>query len=143
MELCAECPHQKVIEETGSHDVIKELLPNLEVVQPAAQPRPTVPSCPVCGFTMDDLERTKRLGCANCYEVFSRPIGRLVRAVQRGYKHLGKMSAHSQNPESLEERLTDLQSRLNDAVAQEAFENAASLRDEIRRILEAQEKVNN
>lgn len=141
-EMCADCPHQKALEESGAHDVLKDLLPQLKIKQPEEVAR-VVETCPVCGFSMDDLDRTKRLGCAHCYEMFSRPVNRLVRAVQRGYKHVGKLSTRHQNQEALEERLSDLQSRLEDAVAKEAFENAASLRDEIRRILQAQTKISN
>ena len=143
VELCADCPKMKLLQEPGAHDLLKELVPNLVIQSPAEAPKPKVETCPVCGFTIDDLDRTKRMGCAHCYEVFAKPVGRFVRAVQRGYKHVGKMCLASQSPEHLEERLTDLQSRLHDAVAQEAFESAATLRDEIRRIVEAQDKISN
>jgi protein arginine kinase activator len=145
VELCADCPKLKVVQEPGAHNVIQQLLPNVVIEQPseAAPAKPKVETCPVCGFSIEDLERTKRMGCARCYEVFSRPVGRFVRAVQRGYKHIGKICLTSQSAESLEDRLTDLQSRLDDAISKEAFESAASLRDEIRRIVEAQDKISN
>lgn len=143
VQLCADCPKLKFLEQPGSHDLIHELLPNLVIEPPVEAAKPKVETCPVCGFTLDDLDRTKRMGCANCYEVFSKPVNRFVRAVQRGYKHVGKICLTSQSVETLEERLTDLQSRLDDAVAQEAFESAATLRDEIRRIVEAQDKISN
>ena len=49
------------------------------------------PPCPVCGMTADDYHRTSRLGCAHCYEHFATPLAPVIRDMQPGATHVGKV----------------------------------------------------
>ena len=53
--------------------------------------RPSGPPCPVCGMTPDDYRRITRLGCAHCYEHFSRILAPVIRDMQPGASHVGKV----------------------------------------------------
>ncbi len=47
-------------------------------------------SCPACGFTEVDLKKTGRLGCPDCYGVYSRQIFGWLETVHEGSEHVGK-----------------------------------------------------
>lgn len=55
--------------------------------------RPSGPPCPVCGMTAEDYHRSSRLGCAHCYEHFAAPLAHVIRDMQPGATHVGKMPA--------------------------------------------------
>lgn len=137
VNLCADCPKLAYFQGEGACDMLKELAPEMmpDVAEQTRKVEQAL-SCPQCGFTLADLERARRLGCAECYSVFKEQVTRLVKAVQHGGKHVGKFSQRFENPEHIQTRLKELQHRLNAAVQEEQYENAASLRDEIRRLEE-------
>jgi protein arginine kinase activator len=142
VHLCGDCPKKQKIEEAGSHGLLEDLAPDLMEDMADAFDQ-SVMRCPQCGFTMQDLERTKRLGCPECYRTFEAPILQLLQAIQRGSTHVGKFSKRYENKELLENRMNHLKNRLNAAVKDEQYENAAEIRDEIRRLQEAAKKLVN
>lgn len=111
--------------------------------------------CPTCGTTYEDFVKDSRFGCADCYSVFDPLIGENIRHLQGSERHVGKRpgsyanlsgngkqtqtedSEESRKESALsltnEEKIRLLQARLKDAVRREDFEEAASLRDEIRK----------
>lgn len=94
--------------------------------------------CPECAMTYDEFGKSGRLGCAFCYEAFSKMLLPLIKRVQRSTVHVGKRPSRV-NPETSRGReLQLLQERLAKSVQREEFEEAARLRDEIR---QAEEKV--
>lgn len=89
-------------------------------------------ACPTCGFTLDDLIRVRRFGCADCYTTFSAEVAQMLRGMHQGLSHVGKVPEGLMARKYQEQRLKDLQDRLDQAVAHESYEEAADLRDEIR-----------
>ncbi len=53
--------------------------------------RPSGLVCPVCGMTPEDYRRITRLGCAHCYEHFSKILVPVIRDMQPGATHVGKV----------------------------------------------------
>jgi protein arginine kinase activator len=88
--------------------------------------------CPQCGFTQADLKKTGRLGCSHCYVTFAEGLGGLLKSMHKGVRHVGKVPAVLREDKGAAERLKGLQKKLEQAIAVENFELAASLRDEIR-----------
>lgn len=83
--------------------------------------------CHSCGFTSEDLRKTGRLGCPDCYTVFSSMLDEVISDCQKGVQHLGKI------PQSqVGSRRKQLEIMLDEAVGSERFEEAASLRDQLR-----------
>lgn len=85
-------------------------------------------SCPSCGKSFADFQNSGLFGCAQCYEAFGPHLDRLFHRVQGVGEHIPVVAAPD---------LEDLQRALTEAVKQEAFEEAAELRDRIRRALHA------
>jgi protein arginine kinase activator len=83
--------------------------------------------CQSCGFTSEDLRKTGRLGCPECYQVFSSMLDEVINDCQKGTQHFGKIPMSQVGT-----RRKQLESMLETAVETERFEEAASLRDQIR-----------
>lgn len=90
--------------------------------------------CPTCGFTLDDLRRVRRFGCSDCYTTFGEEVRQMLRGMHKGTSHVGKVPAGLMAMQVRHQRLEELRSRLDQAIASESYEEAAGLRDEIRNL---------
>ena len=90
-------------------------------------------TCPVCGWTSDQLRRSGHVGCAACYQAFMpilQPLSvRLNGVPQHGE---GEAAAPSAPQDAFAQRITKLREEMFAAVNAEEYERAAQLRDEIR-----------
>jgi protein arginine kinase activator len=86
--------------------------------------------CPHCGLTSRKLKTDGRIGCAHDYELFRNLLEPLLEQVHRGIEHVGKRPRADQ----LRQQLQQLRQCLQQAVAEEKYEDAAQLRDRIRQI---------
>lgn len=91
----------------------------------------TGPACPTCGFTLEDLKRVRRFGCGDCYTAFRGEVSQMLRGMHKGVTHRGKVPDGLMEQQQRKMRLEELRGRLENAVASENYEEAASLRDEI------------
>lgn len=97
------------------------------------------PECPGCGLSYSQFKAKGRLGCRRCYEVFQKALDPLLEKVHDACRHKGRYpGATAATPapaETPRKRLLDeLNRKLEEAKASEAYEEAARLRDEIRRL---------
>lgn len=107
--------------------------------------------CNNCGFTFEDIANTGKLGCGNCYEVFEERLDPIIKRIQGANHHVGrigkiidnkieqKMKEKSNLKESKEEKQQEnktekLQKELKQAIQEERYEEAAKIRDEIKKI---------
>lgn len=93
---------------------------------------PGARACPGCGLTYQEFARTGLLGCAQCYNTFADVLEPVVRRVHGHTRHVGKAPAGRTVPVAA--RIEQLRKQLEQAVAEERYEEAARLRDEIRRL---------
>jgi len=93
-------------------------------------------TCPHCGLSFNEFRRKGRLGCPMDYEVFRQPLERLLRDMHDNRtRHRGRLPrGRTEVQSAVSERLLHLRRKLRTAVATEAYEEAASIRDEIQRI---------
>ena len=101
--------------------------------------------CDSCGSTFDDIINTGRYGCANCYDVFEDRMDPILKKMQGANRHngrLGKVSDNSIKFDKKEEQKTQnsgdnklekLQEDLKQAIKEERYEDAAKIRDEIKK----------
>lgn len=85
--------------------------------------------CPACGFTSAEVRKTGRLGCPQCYEVFSTMLHDVLTDCQKSQQHTGKIPITY-----LQLRRNKIEDDLRRAVAEERFEEAAVLRDQLNRL---------
>ncbi|GEM_PF-177372 len=102
--------------------------------------------CQVCAYPFSQFKRTGRLGCPACYGSFAALLAPVLASVHGGGHHVAEPTSvdlsrpenspvdpHSTNPNE-DPRLSELRRRLQEAVAEERFEEAVELRDEIKNI---------
>ena len=92
LDLCEECSKKKgVSDSTGLAlaDLLLGLGASQEMEQVAAAEGREL-KCPHCGFTQADFKKAGRLGCPDCYETFSEPLGSLLKTMHKGTRHVGK-----------------------------------------------------
>ncbi len=82
-------------------------------------------TCPDCGWTLQDLRKTSRLGCPNDYEVFADYVGEM----------LERLHGHAEHIDWREDNLLDqLSAELDNAIQKEDYETAARIRDRIQEL---------
>lgn len=108
--------------------------------------------CNNCNMKYDEFINIGEFGCGECYEVFSPKIDTLLKRLHGDNTHVGrksmnntfkpadlesadvhkeKESLESYNYINLKEKLQKLQNDLKKAIADERYEDAAKIRDEI------------
>jgi len=87
--------------------------------------------CGQCGMSYEEFKKVGRLGCGACYAAFGAPLERLLKRIHGTTQHRGKGAVARRALLSPEEELAQLREQLETAVAAEAYEQAAQLRDRI------------
>jgi protein arginine kinase activator len=151
--MCEQCAANQgvVVQSPAISDLIKHFVgpPQglVPVVPPAAQPQRAA-ACPHCKTTFSEFKQHGLLGCAECYSAFEGQLMPLLeRAQSGGQQHVGKapkrMGQHdgeaSGEPvrltlEERSQRMRTLRGELEQAVKDERYELAATLRDAIKQL---------
>lgn len=95
--------------------------------------------CKSCGATFADIAENGKVGCATCYSEFSEQLLPHLKRIHGNIKHTGKIPTERQlvvKPSA--DTISELKARLASLVVAEEYEEAAVVRDEIKR-LEAQQ----
>lgn len=90
--------------------------------------------CDRCGVSFEDIVRSGRVGCADCYQKF---YDKLLPSIQRMHgntHHIGKIPAQQSAASARQRELDALKQQLSEAIARQEFERAAQLRDQIRQM---------
>lgn len=90
--------------------------------------------CPGCGLTYTQFGQIGRFGCDQCYTVFGKNLAPLLRRLHGNQKHMGKIPARAGSFVRIKKEVERLREELQRKVAEEAFEEAAELRDKIRKL---------
>lgn len=88
--------------------------------------------CRVCGTNLQSIRRQKRVGCPECYICFKNEIQSLMKTEGIDGLYTGEMPKKLSHFKSV---LTDrviLQQRLEQAIANEDYEKAATYRDRLK-----------
>jgi len=90
-------------------------------------------TCPACGIKYMEFRAQGRLGCPHDYEVFRGGLTPLLQRIHRSDRHHGKTPQRSVLPAQEQAELVELRRRLQHAIDREAYEEAARLRDLLRK----------
>lgn len=91
-------------------------------------------TCPVCGITFHEFRNQGRLGCPHDYVAFESQLEPLILNIHGENQHVGKTPKRSAESSEKRTQLIRLRREMTEAVAEELYERASELRDEIRRI---------
>lgn len=140
LHLCEECAHQKSVQmeqEFGLSDLLAGLA---EFGKPQEGKEVAQLKCPRCNLTYADFKKIGRLGCSECYDTFRQYLNSLLKRIHGSNRHLGKSPAKLVKATKKKIDLQGLRARLQKAIEAEEFEEAATIRDQIRE-LEKKQKV--
>jgi protein arginine kinase activator len=91
--------------------------------------------CKCCGSSFEDIARSGKIGCAECYPTFYNRLIPLIQRIHGSTKHRGKVPGGGEPPRPMPQSQLGLMRReLRDAIDSENFEHAATLRDRIKEL---------
>src|SRR5665213_1776527 len=134
LDLCEDCAKAKGINDPTSF-AMADLMLGLGASQELDPSAGAVEiKCPRCGFSQADFKKSGRLGCPECYKTFAEGLSGLLKTMHKGTRHTGKTPEALRQTRETVDRLKTLQKKLNKAIESENFEEAAQLRDELKKI---------
>ncbi len=137
LHLCSECA-EKTGNVSFSSDPFsfKHLLSGMmkPEIPDSAAPTREKEVCQNCGLTYKEFVEGGLFGCARCYEDFRDQLKLIVKKVQGGSEHRGKIPRRAGKKMKAEKKIKELRKEMQDAVAVEDFERAAELRDRIKEL---------
>jgi protein arginine kinase activator len=134
VDLCEVCSKEKGVSDPTGFS-LADLLLGLGAAQEMEKASGGAElKCPHCGFTQADFKKAGRLGCSECYTAFAEGLEGLLKSMHKGPKHVGKVPQSVRQIHDFVERINSLQKRLEKAISEEDFEQAASCRDEINQL---------
>lgn len=92
-------------------------------------------TCPSCGMTLSRFTKGGRLGCPGCYQAFSEQLKPMLSQLHGRTQHAGRQPLMSEEDQTLRRTRDELTRRLEQAVNQEEYEQAAKLRDQLRTLM--------
>lgn len=133
VDLCEECAQSKGVTDPSGFSLADLLL------KASLNPDPSAAGlrCEHCGFTQNDFKKHGRFGCPHCYETFQTMVTPMLDNMHKGTTHIGKVPQKALDRKSLYDRLTRLESSLDEAIKSERYEDAARYRDEIHQVKQA------
>ena len=92
-------------------------------------------TCEVCGMRFSQFRKQGLLGCSNDYEAFSGALEPLLKRAHEGATHhVGKVPRRAGSDQKKMNTLLKLRAQLKTVVAAEDYEQAAELRDQIKKL---------
>lgn len=100
--------------------------------------------CKNCQTTFEEFMNDGKFGCKDCYETFKEKIDPLLKNIHGANRHIGRLGQIKEtnkieNQQIKEENkeiseLEELRKKLKLAIKEEKYEEAAKIRDEIKKI---------
>ena len=132
VNLCDACSKEKGVQDPTGF-ALADLLLGIGAAEEIERGA-TTQKCTVCGYTQSDFKKTGRLGCSTCYLTFAEGLNTLLKAMHKGTEHVGKLPQRAHRTIELTDRMRTLTEGLEKAVAEEDYESAATLRDQIKQL---------
>ena len=162
--LCEECSHKLGLDNMSFNmpidfssffgGLLEDEMYNQQEFMPLFQKVKEL-KCDNCNMTYDEFINGGKFGCEECYNVFSSKIDSILNRLHGSNKYLGrkainmsvdkktsntdkndKKSKEELNKEvnTTENKLDKLQNDLKKAISEERYEDAAKIRDEIKKL---------
>jgi protein arginine kinase activator len=93
-----------------------------------------VANCPDCGTSFDTIRKSGFVGCDKCYEFFANPIENILSKIQLSTVHKGALKGTEGKKIERDNTLKSMKEKLQRAILDENYEEAAVLRDKIKAI---------
>lgn len=134
IHLCNECAHALgYMSKSESIFDIGGLL-NDFITPPKSDNIKAAAMCPRCGTTYGEFRRTGLLGCDGCYDAFGDVIESSLSKIQPSTTHKGSLGGANGKKIEKENELNAYKKELQKAILEERYEDAAVLRDKIKKM---------
>ncbi|RXT09044.1 UvrB/UvrC motif-containing protein [Ammoniphilus sp. CFH 90114] len=90
--------------------------------------------CETCGLTYSQFSKSGRFGCVDCYSSFGAKLDPVFRRIHGSMEHSGKVPRRSGGKIRINKEINELKVLLQEKVAAEEFEQAAAIRDQIKKL---------
>ena len=138
--LCEKCAASLHVPSAGKElaKLLKSFEPALSLAtQGTAQ---STRSCPECGMSYAEFRQHGRFGCPRDYEIFGEQIEKLLKRIHGGARYAGKRpGGGAVHPPPTRDEILRVRVLLDEAVKSENYEEAARLRDQIRKLTDEPE----
>ncbi len=125
LNLCEECAHKLGIFNSFD-DIFSPMVLDLDYILPEEI------KCKKCGYTLSKYRNSGLFGCDSCYDTFKNEIDSILLKLQGKNRNVQKLESNKNDkPESQEEKL---RKELEQLVKDEKFEEAAVVRDKIKKL---------
>ena len=111
--------------------------------------------CPKCGLTYDEFAKKGKFGCGECYNTFASRIESVLKNLHGSAKHRGRapkgliegqstkelknnniVQSKTREVDDTDKKIEKLNNDIKLAIKEERYEDAAKIRDEIKKIQE-------
>lgn len=137
LHICQKCSKAKT-DELKSQLSLSDFLTGM-VDTPDAK-KPSTAACPLCAMSFSDFREKGRLGCSTCYETFKDQLMPLFRKIHGSTQHTGKIPSSVGDTLMKQRQKEELENRLARAVKLEEYEEAARIRDKLKRFRSKKKK---
>ncbi len=133
IHLCEKCARDYLddSESNESDSVAADLAAKLEELHAASDEDLDGLTCSGCGITTSEFREVGRLGCPFCYDEFREQLKPLLEKIHEELTHTGKRPSRTAVSLDDQSRVLQLRNKQREAIRQEDYETAATLRDEI------------
>jgi protein arginine kinase activator len=140
LHLCEDCARQKSAQMEQQFGLSDLLAGMVEFGKPEKETEVASSiKCVNCGLSYADFKKIGRLGCGECYRAFRKYLLPLLKRIHGSSQHLGKSLFKVAKVVKKKLDLQELRNKLQKLIEEEAFEEAARIRDQIKE-LERKEK---
>ncbi|NLZ38046.1 MAG: hypothetical protein GX893_00365 [Firmicutes bacterium] len=90
--------------------------------------------CNNCGLTYAQFGQIGRFGCSECYQAFGERLVPILRRIHGSTQHVGSEPRRAGGAVKLRRNIEELKQQLQRLVEEEKFEQAAVVRDQIKKL---------
>ena len=135
LHLCEDCAKKYLYEPAAQQQAAKKM--GQSAADLDLPDDPGGKHCEACGIKFVEFRNAGRLGCSHDYDSFREELLPLLESIHGDVRHQGKTPRRLPKAKSAQAELAQLRKKLQQAVLEEAYEEAASIRDRIRQLEEA------
>lgn len=136
--LCEVCANKMGINDFS--DIFSPMFVSIpEVFGKAELPKSLI--CSKCGYTLEDYSKTGMFGCEHCYSTFEDTLDELFLKFHGKNRHIKiEKGNKTKKKKEKKENIEELKEEIQKLVEEEKYEEAAVVRDKIKRLEKMQKK---
>lgn len=90
--------------------------------------------CPKCKMTLSDVMKTEIVGCMTCYKTFENEIKNILLRRKGTINNVGKVPVKHFSKVKLKEKISELETKKDQAIKEENYIMAESLKNQIEKL---------